>query len=231
MRKDLKRQKQRLMQFLLRLGKKYPTSNRYWTGIFHRWIKTLTFDEDIHREVFNEYYTVILEQEAKIARLTERIEEISAETRYAERVSKLKCLKGISTLSALTFVVEIGDFRRFRKAQGFMAYMGLVPSEHSSGEIRKQGRITKAGNSRLRMLLIEAGWHYRHYGPSKRLSQRRKGQSVDIVAYADKAGKRLNRKFDRLSLRGKTKQKIVTAVARELAGFIWGMMVGRTELA
>ena len=117
MRKDLKRQKQRLMQFLLRLGKKYPTSNRYWTGIFHKWLKTIIFCEDIHREVFNEYYTAILELEAKIERITERIEEISTEAQYAERVAKLKCLKGISTLSALTFVAEIGDFRRFRKAE------------------------------------------------------------------------------------------------------------------
>ncbi|MBI9104191.1 MAG: IS110 family transposase [Spirochaetales bacterium] len=230
MRTDLKRQKQRMMQFLLRLGKKYPTSNKYWTGIFHRWLKTLTFDEKIHKEVFDEYYIAILEQEAKIARLTERIEELGAEARYAERVSKLKCLKGISTLSALTFVAEIGDFRRFKKAEGFMAYMGLVPSEYSSGAMRKQGRITKAGNSRLRLLLIEAGWHYRHYGPSKRLAQKRKGQSLDVIAYADKAGNRLSKKFQRLSQRGKTKQKIVTAVARELSGFIWGMMIGRTEL-
>ncbi len=231
MRKDLKREKQRLMQFLLRLGKKYPTSNRYWTGIFHKWLKTITFSEDIHREVFNEYYIAILELTAKIERITERIEEISTEARYAERVAKLKCLKGISTLSALTFVAEIGDFRRFRKAEGFMAYMGLVPSEHSSGDVRRQGRITKAGNSRLRMLLIEAGWHYRHYGPSKRLSRRRKGQELEIIAYADKAGIRLNKKFSKLLLRGKPSQKIVTAVARELAGFIWGMMVNQTALS
>ena len=109
--------------------------------------------------------------------------------------------------------------------------MGLVPSEHSSGDVRRQGRITKAGNSRLRMLLIEAGWHYRHYGPSKRLSRRRKGQELEIIAYADKAGIRLNKKFSKLLLRGKPSQKIVTAVARELAGFIWGMMVNQTALS
>ncbi|MCP4051453.1 MAG: IS110 family transposase [Mesoflavibacter sp.] len=230
MKSDLKRQKQRLLQFLLRIGRKYATKKSYWTVAHRKWMKSLLFEEDMHKSVFEEYYTSILEQEAKIARLKDKIEEIGAEARYVDKVSKLRCFKGIDTLTALTFVAEIGDFRRFRKAHEFMSYMGLVPSEHSSGEKRKTGRITKAGNSRLRKLLIESSWHYRHYQPSKRLAMRRKGQDIEIIAYADKAGKRLNKKYIKMIYSGKISQKTITAIARELSGFIWGMMVGKTAL-
>jgi transposase len=96
------------------------------------------------------------------------------------------------------------------------------------GEKRKQGSITKAGNSRLRKLLIESSWHYKYYVPSKRLTMRRKGQALETIAYADKAGRRLSKKYSKLLLRGKISQKIVTAVARELSGFIWGMMTVET---
>ena len=230
MKTDLKKLRQRLMHFLLRLDKKYDSGKNYWTGLHRTWLKSLVFKEAIHKEVFNEYYTAILEQEAKVERLKDRIEEISTQKLYSERVSKLKCFKGIDTLTALTFVSEIGDFRRFSSAQKFMAYLGLVPSENSSGSRRSLGGITKAGNSRLRHLLIETGWHYRHYNPSKRLNMRRKGQALDTISYADKAGKRLNKKYTKLMGRGKIVQKTVTAVARELSGFIWGMMVGKTAL-
>ena len=229
MRSDLKRQKQRLLQFLLRLGKKYDAKRSYWTGAHRKWLESLQFEEEIHKDVFKEYYTVISEMEEKIVRVKERIEELSAEARYAEKVSKLRCFKGVDTLTALSFVSEIGDFRRFRKAEEFMAYLGLVPSEHSSGGSRRLGGITKAGNSRLRKLLVESSWHYRQYGPSKRLAMRRKGQSVETIAYADKAGRRLNKKYTKLMFRGKLPQKTVIAVARELSGFIWGMMVGNTS--
>ena len=229
-RSDLKRQKQRLLQFLLRIGKKYGQGKSYWTGAHHSWMKSLQFEEEMHKLVFDEYYTAIRELEAKITLIKVKIEEISAEKQYAEKVSKLKCFKGVDTLTALTFVSEIGDFRRFRKAHEFMAYLGLVPSEYSSGEKRKQGGITKAGNSRLRKLLIESSWHYRSYAPSKRLTMRRKGQQTAVIAYADKAGKRLSRKYMRMIHNGKAAQKVVTAVARELSGFIWGMMVGNTSL-
>lgn len=227
MRTDLKRQKQRLLQFLLRNGKRYDAGKSYWTGAHRTWMKNLSFEEELHKTIFEEYYTVIVELEEKIERLKEKIEELGAEERYAKKVSTLKCFKGVNTLTALTFVSEIGDFRRFGKAHEFMAYLGLVPSEHSSGEKKRVGSITKAGNSRLRKLLIEAGWHYRHYGPSKRLTARRKEQPIEVIAYADKAGKRLTKKYHKLVFQKKIPQKAVTAVARELAGFIWGMMVGK----
>lgn len=220
----------RLLQFLLRIGKRYDEGKSYWTAGHRRWMKTITFREELHKLTFEEYYIAILELEEKIARLKEKIEEIGAQVRYTEEVSRLKCFKGIDTLTALTFVAEIGDFRRFRGAREFMSYLGLVPSEHTSGERRRVGGITKAGNSRLRKLLIESSWHYRHYGPSKRLAARRKGQPMEIIVYADKAGKRLTRKYHKLVFRKKLPQKAVTAVARELSGFVWGMMVGKVSV-
>ena len=227
---DLKRQKQRLVLFLLRIGKKYDTGKSYWTGPHRTWLKSLQFKEEMHKFSFEIQFNAILEQEAKLKILIDKIEEISAEVRYAEKVSKLRCFKGIDTLTALTFIAEIGDFRRFGKAHEFMSYLGLVPSEHSSGGKRRVGSITKAGNSRLRNLLIESSWHYRHYSVSKRLTMRRKGQSPQAIDYANKAGKRLSKKFMKLVSRGKNPQKTVTAVARELSGFIWGMMNGKTAL-
>lgn len=232
MRGDLKKLKQRLLLYLLRIGKKYDTTGKkYWTGTHRAWLKSLIFEEELHKLIFDEYYIALVEMEEKINRLNCKIEEISTETRYAEKVSQLRCFKGVDTLTALTFVTEIGDFRRFRKAHEFMAYLGLVPSEHSSGEKRKIGGITKAGNSRLRKLLIESSWHYRSYSPSKRLAMRRKGQPSVTIAYADKAGRRLSKKYIKLIQRGKIPQKTVTAVARELSGFIWGMMNGKIAIS
>ena len=135
----------------------------------------------------------------------------------------------MGTLIALSLIVEIGDFRRFASAEQFMAFLGLVPSEHSSGSKRRQGAITKAGNSHLRKLLIEASWHYRSYRPgSKRPARRREQLPAHLVSYAHRAGQRLNKKFVRLLFKGKPSQVAATAVAGEPAGFLWGAMVGQT---
>ncbi|MEW5816885.1 MAG: transposase, partial [Spirochaetota bacterium] len=191
------------------------------------WLRSLCFEIPLLKETFDEYFFQIKELEEKRSRLEERIEEIALNERYKEQVTKLKCFKGIETLIALSLIVEIGDFRRFMKAEEFMAFLGLIPSEESSGQKRKQGGITKAGNIHLRKLLVEASWHYRYSKTvSKRLTQRRRGQSAAIVAYAHKAGRRLTNKYTRLLFKGKKSQAAVTAVARELAGFVWGMMVG-----
>ena len=202
----------------------------YWTGKHEQWLKALKFDNIYSEETFNEYFYQIKELEEKRRRMEDRIEQIAADEAYKEPVDKLKCFKGIATLIALSCVVEIGDFRRFMKAEEFMAFLGLIPSEESSGEKRKQGGITKAGNIHLRKLLIEASWHYRRYNVvSKRLAVRRRGQPAGIISYANKAGKRLSKKYSRLMFNGKRSQVAVTAVARELAGFVWGMMIGATE--
>jgi transposase len=225
---ELKKTKQRLHRFLLRHGYVYD-SRRYWTLRHERWLRSLGFDRPMLKETFDEYYYMMKGLGEKLRIMDKRIEEIALSEAYAERVQRLRCLKGIDYLTALNIVCEVGDFRRFGHAEAFMAYLGLVPREYSSGEKRRQRGITKAGNTHLRNMLIESSWHYRYRSaPSKRLNERREGQPAEIIAYADKAMRRLQGKFFRLILKGKTKQTAVTAVARELAGFVWGMMVGQT---
>jgi transposase len=219
---DLKRARQRLSKFLLRTGYRYM--EKHWTMKHRKWMDNLSLGE-MQRETFAMYYYYIQELEEKLYGIDLRIDEIAQSERYNSRVSFLRCLKGVDYLTALAFVCEVGDFRRFRNAKSFMAYLGLVPGERSSGGTRRQGSITKAGNSHLRTLLIESSWHYRYKAPaSRRLSQRRVGISPDIVVYADRAMHRLQQKFFKLVLKGKPGQVAVTAVARELAGFMWGLM-------
>ena len=144
---------------------------------------------------------------------------------YKEPVAALRCFQGIDTTTAMTIVAELHDFRRFQSPRELMAYLGLVPSEHSSSERRRLGSITKAGNSHVRRLLIESAWHYRHpprLGP--KLILRRQGQSTAVIAIADKAAQRLYRRFTRLQARGKPLPKVAVAIARELVGFVWSVV-------
>ena len=174
------------------------------------------------------YLSQMQELEGKCSEAAAEVESIAAQERYREQTKKLTAFKGIKTLIALSFIADIGDFRRFSNARQFMAYLGLVPSERSSGTKRRQGGITKAGNSHLRRLLVEAAWHYRSYHPSSRvLTERRRGVDPRILSYVNRAGRRLNRKYLHLLLRGKSSQVAVTAVSRELAGFLWGAMIGQ----
>lgn len=221
---DLTRTKQRLLKFFLRNGYQYP-GNRYWTQKHLAWMKSVDFASDMQRETFETYFYVLQTQEQHVQRMDIRIQEIATSAKYVKQVGKLRCLKGIDYLTALTLIVEVGDFHRFASAQSFMGFLGLTPSEYSSGNKRRQGGITKAGNSHVRKLLVESSWHYRYTAaPSQRLQQRRIGQSELVIQYADKALSRLQRKFSRMVFHSKPKQIAVTSVARELAGFIWGVM-------
>jgi transposase len=221
---NLKGMKQRLLKFLLRKGVNYETE-RYWTGKHYRWLMGLKFDDGMEQLTLEEYREEIRRLEEKIRRLDKKLEETANSERYAERVRKLRAFRGIDYLTALSLVCEIGDFKRFPTAEAFMSYLGLVPSEHSSGKKRKQGGITKTGNGHLRKLLTESSWHYaRPNQVSKRLEERRVGTDEQTIRYADKAMKRLHEKYTRMVFKGKTKQTAVIAVARELAGFIWGVM-------
>ena len=223
---DLKRAKQRVVHFLHRRGMRYTAGNN-WTGRYRRWLKERKLEHAIEQETLQGYYARVTELEEHCYQMAARVEELAEEPRYREPVRQLNAFKGVKTLTALSFIVEIGDFRRFATAEEFMAFLGLVPSEHSSGNKRRQGGITKAGNSHLRKLLVQSGWHYRSYYPaSKQLLLRREGLPVQLVAYANRAGRRLHRKFTRLLYAGKRPQVAVTAVARELSGFIWGTMTG-----
>jgi transposase len=139
-------------------------------------------------------------------------------------VARLRCLRGVDTLTALAIAVEIGDFGRFASAQELMAFVGLVPSEHSSGERRRQGSITKAGNAHVRRLLVEAAWHARRRPTvGYQLARRQHGQDLLVLERAWRCQQRLHRRWLRMAGRGKPPQKIVVACARELAGFIWAI--------
>jgi transposase len=222
---DEKRTKQELLKLLLRYGYNYEEGKHYWTAAHWKWMEGLKFSQTIDKEVYEEYKSMIKSLGEREERLNVRIEEIAGSKRYKAKVQNFRAFKGVDTLTALSLDVEIGDFQRFGKAPAFMSYLGLVPSENSSGGKRRQGGITKAGNTHLRKLLIESAWHYpRGNQAGKKLMERRKGCQASVIDQADKAMHRLNKKYTRLVLaKGKMKTVAITAVARELAGFLWAV--------
>ena len=222
----LKSLKQQINAFVLRHG--YQYSGTKWTIKHVIWLSKLDLDP-MYRETLNEYMASYEEQESKIERYDKRIEEIAAEERYQENARKLGCLLGISTHTALSLVVETGDFKRFAKGNIYAAYLGLAPGEHSSSTSVNRLGISKAGNTHIRCLLVEAARSICKGAvghKSKRLRARQIGQSAEVIAYADKANTRLRSKYYRMIRHGKAKNVAVAAVARELACFIWGMMSG-----
>jgi transposase len=227
MRDDLRKCKQRILHMLLRRGIRYEQGGP-WTVKHKNWLATLELGSELDRHTLDQYLGRLQELESTCGEVAAQIESIAQEQPYCEAVHRLCAFKGIKTLIALSLIVEIGDFRRFSSAAQFMAFLGLVPSERSSGNKRRQGGITKAGNSHLRRLLVEAAWHYRSYHPTSRvLVERRRTLDSQLISYVNRAGRRLNRKYLHMLLGGKRSQVAVTAVSRELSGFIWGAMVGQ----
>jgi transposase len=222
---DLRRCKQRVLKFLLRHGHIFTDGGSNWTVKHWRWMDMIQFAHEHERTVYEEYRSQIKALEERLTRLEGRVTETAESARYKAKVRKLRAFKGIDYIIALSVICEIGDFKRFADAKPFMSYLGFVPSENSSGGKRNQGGITKAGNGHLRRLLVEAAWHYtKNARPGKRLEQRRLECSAYEIEIADRALYRLNKKYVKLVLRsGKHKNVAVTAVARELAGFIWAI--------
>ena len=223
---EQKRLKQEICAFTLRHGHQYVGTK--WTTRHVIWLRKLELDP-LLREALDEYLASYEELEANIERYGKRIEEISAEARYQESVKKLECFLGIRTHTALSLIVETGDFNRFAKGNTYAAFLGLTPGEHSSSTNVNRLGISKAGNTHLRCLLIEAakGICKGAIGhKSKELRSRQSGQTADVIAYADKANIRLRSKYYKMIRHGKKKNVAVTAVARELACFVWGMMTG-----
>ena len=184
----------------------------------------------LYREILEEYLLTFSTLADKLERLDKRIEELATDEEYAENVHKLSCFLGIRTQSALSLLTETGDFKRFSNAQQYASYLGLVPGEDSSGEDQTRLGITKAGNRHLRMLLVEAAQSYSRGQigyKSRELKKRQEGNAPEVIAYADKANERLRRKYYQMVLfRNKRSNLAKTAIARELACFIWGMMTG-----
>jgi len=225
--KALKIIKQQILALVLRHGYRFTEGRNYWTMKHIKWLKSLNMD-GILQESLDEYLITYEYLSNKIERMDKRIEELAEDERYQINVKKLSCFIGVKTHTALSALVEIGDFKRFGKAEQMAAYLGLVPGEDSSGGKHKRGGITKAGNSHVRRLLVEAAQSYTRGAighKSLDLKKRQTGCEPQIIAYADKANERLRRKFYRMTLQNGTKRNVAaTAIARELACFMWGVM-------
>ena len=235
MRKDhkiaLKKIKQQINAFCIRHGFHYTGTK--WTKVHLKWIKNLEIKNKLYRETLNEYMVSYEEQEAKIERFDKRIQEIAEQTKYQENVKRLGCFLGIKTHTALSLIVETGDFQRFAKGNQYAAYLGLAPGENSSSEKINRTGITKAGNNNLRELLVEAasGICKGVVGhKSKVLKARQDGNTAEVIAYADKANIRLRSRYYRFIRHGKKRNVAVAAIARELACFVWGMMTNNIEI-
>lgn len=226
----LKSVKQQINAFCLRHGYKYEGTK--WTIAHLKWLRKLDV-RGLNRETLDEYMATYEENEAKIERYDKRIEEIAEQENYREKVKKLECFLGIKTHTALSLIVETGDYRRFAKGNVYAAYLGLAPGEHSSSNNVNRTGITKAGNRHLRSLLIESagGICKGAVGhKSKDLRARQNGNPADVIAYADKANTRLRSRYYKFIRHGKKRNVAVAAIARELACFVWGMMTENIEI-
>jgi transposase len=212
-----------LDKFLLRHGRRWSQGSK-WTHRHWAWIRQQEFADEIHRCVCDDYMESVQQATLRVERLTQAIGDRVEKWVLCPLVKALQALRGVSLVTAVVLAAEIGDFRRFASPRQLMAYLGLVPSEHSSGASRHQGGITKTGNRHARWILTEAAWNYR-FCPrsSKTINARRRQVSESVRTIAERAERRLHRRFCRLTERGKVSQKAITAVARELVGFVWAI--------
>ena len=219
-----------LSKFLLRHGVIY-TEGYQWTQKHFRWLRGLAFEKPLNQLVFTNYLEVVERRTERLKALDQALEEAAQQKPYATKVGWLRCFRGIDTVTAMTIVAELFGFARFSSAGDLMSYLGLTSSEDSSGGKRRQGAITKAGNSRVRRLLIEASWHQRYFPvTSKALRKRREGQPAWVIQIADRAKRRLHKRYWWLVNHGKSNKLAVTAVARELVGFIWAVLYTGVEV-
>jgi transposase len=226
---DQLRARHRLGKFLLRHGRRPPNGIRPWTAKYLGWVtKEVEFDAPAQRTVLLDYLTEVNHAQDRIQRLERAIDE-AAETAPGPMravIAALQALRGIAKVSAVTIVAEVGALSRFARPRQLMGYSGAVPSEHSSGSRTRRGAITKTGNSHLRRIVGEAAWAYRHRPAiGGALKKRQEGLSEEVKAIAWKAQHRLHGRYHRLVAKGKIHQQVVTAVARELLGFIWAIGV------
>lgn len=218
---ELMRARHRLSKLLLRHGLVYDASA--WTLAHDAWLRRQRFDSRPLQLAFEESYAAALQAKTRRDALDRAIVELAAEPPFAEIVGRLCCLRGISTLTAVGLTVELGDWTRFRP-QALGPFLGLTPSEDSSGERRRLGSITKTGNTHARRLLVEAAWQQRRpLRESATLARRRQGQPAAVRARADQSARRLHERWHALERRGKRRTIIAVAVARELAGHCWAL--------
>lgn len=226
--KDQHRARHRLSKLLLRRGHRPPAKMTAWTGKYMAWVKSIRFDEAALQATLDDYLAEVNHQDDRIVKLERAIDTAveKAPEKMRAVIDALQALRGVAKMTAVTVVTEVGELSRFDRPKQLMGYSGAVSSEHSSGGQTKRGAITKTGNAHLRRVIIESAWAYRHrptlYGA---LRKRQEGLDDEVKAIAWKAQQRLNEKYGRMAGRGKVKQQIVTAVGRELLGFIWAIGV------
>jgi transposase len=219
----LSKARQHLQGFLLRHERIYR-GPRAWTLAYRRWLTTVRFDHPAQQIVLQDYIHAVQDAEARRDRLTRQIAELLPNWSMAPVVTALQAMRGVALVVAVTIVAEVGDFRRFAKARQLMAYLGLGPSEHSSGSSVRRGGITKAGNVLARRVLIEGAWTYRMTARvSRKLHDRNEGLPPAIRDIAWKGQLRLCSRYRRLAAAGKPKVVVTTAIAREMVGFIWAI--------
>lgn len=218
---DMRRAKQRLKSFLLRNGHNY-TGKGNWGAAHLKWLREVPLAKPAQRMVLEEYIQAVDAGCGRVERLEQRMEELLQTWARKDEVEALMTFKGFKTVAAMTVVSELGDVGRFAHPRQLMGFLGLVPGERSSGASRRQGGITKCGNSHVRWMLIEAAHSYRQPPKvSAQLTARQQGQSREVRELSWRAQHRLCGKFRKLTLRGLHRNKVVTAVARELASFLW----------
>jgi transposase len=220
--RTLRQARQQLSGFLLRHGHHY--NRPAWTLMHRRWLAGLSFDQAVHHIVLEDCITAVEAATARRDRLEAHIEAMLPGWSLAPVVRALQALRGVALVAAATLVAELGDMTRFANPRQLMAYLGLVPSEHSSGSTRRQGGITKAGNGAARRVLIEAAWSYRFPARISRehlLRQESVAKPIRDIAW--KAQERLCRRYRKLARQGKLPTVVTAAVARELVGFVWAI--------
>jgi transposase len=221
---SIKRVKHQINSLVMSQGFRWSKPSK-WTQQHRQWLTTLQMPEVLLQEVLQEYLTHLNYMDSRLCYLDAQIDQIAEQPLYATSVRKLRAFKGISTLTAMVLIAELTDFRRFPSARSLMAFLGLIPSEHSSGDKTQGGSITKAGNKRCRRMLIEA---VQHCGRSPHVTTTMKKDLAQVDAdsanIAVKCLKRLHRRYWSLTMKGKMRPVVITAVARELVGFIWATM-------
>jgi transposase len=219
----LSKARQHLGGFLLRHGKIY-SGVRTWTQAYRRWLTTVRFDHPAQQIVLQDYIDAVTDAERRVDRLTRQITEHLPDWSMAPVATAIQAMRGVALINAVTIVAEVGDFSRFDNPRQLMAYLGLVPSEQSSGGAVRRGGITKAGNGQARRALVEGAWTYRMQARvSRKLYDRLEALPQNIRDIAWKAQVRLCSRWRRLAAGGKPKVVVTTAIAREMAGFIWAI--------
>jgi len=218
---DQRHKRQLISAFMLRHGRIYHRS-KPWTMRYRRWLQRQAFDHPAHQIALQEMVVAERHTAERLDRLTRHIEELIQDWHLGPVVNALRAMRGVALISAVTFMAEIGDIRRFESPRKLTAYLGLVPSEYSTGLTTKRGGITRAGNSRVRHKLVEGAWTYRY--PAK-IGERKlyilQELPADVQDIAWKAQTRLTARYRKLNGRGKKKTVITTAIAREMSAFMW----------